>query len=190
MTGRTRSWVARAVERTIQFAIVAVFGEGFRRRNPGAVANALPALALTYLPDAMENRYDVEFQPWQRLYAEVAMLAHAIGMLGPYDDTWWWDHVTHFLSATILGGLVHVAAERRDRDPRAHVLTVVGVGGVVWELLEYAVHAVSERVGIDPLLVSYSRRDTALDLAFNLLGAFLVLAFGDRLLGNFTRRDD
>lgn len=190
MTARTRERVVRAAVRAIRFGIVAVFGEGFRQRNPGAVVNAVPALALTYLPDALEGRCGVEFRPWQRLYASTAMLAHAVGMLGPYDDTWWWDHLTHLLSSTLLGGLVHVAAEHRDRDPRLHVVAAVGVGGVVWELLEYVIHAVSDRLGIEPLLVTYSKRDTLLDLAFNVAGALLVVAFGDRLLRNFTRSDD
>jgi xanthosine utilization system XapX-like protein len=149
--------------------------------------NAVFAFAATYVPDVLEWHYDVEFRPWQRLYAAVAMLAHAVGMLGPYDDTWWWDHVTHTLSSTLLSGVVHAVAHRRGKNPRPRVLAAIAVVGVVWELLEYVIHAVSERIGIDPLLVSYSRRDTLLDLVFNLVGAALVLAFGDRLLGNFIR---
>jgi hypothetical protein len=187
MTETTRAAVSGRVERAIRFGIVAIFGAGVRRRNPGAVVNAVFALAATYLPNLLERRYGVEFRPWQRLYAAAAMLAHAVGMLGPYDDTWWWDHVTHLLSSTLLSGVVRAAAERRNQDPRPRVLGAVAVAGVVWELLEYVIHAVSERLGIDPLLVSYSKRDALLDLVFNLLGAALVLAFGDRLLRNFTR---
>ncbi|WP_135824266.1 hypothetical protein [Halorussus ruber] len=186
MTETTRAAVLRAVERVVRYGIVAVFGEGFRKRNPGAIVNAVFAFAATYVPDVLERHCDVEFRPWQRLYAAVAMLAHAVGMLGPYDDTWWWDHVTHTLSSSLLAGVVHAAADRRGKNPRPRVLAVITVAGVVWELLEYVIHAVSERIGIDPLLVSYSRRDTLLDLVFNLVGAALVLAFGDRLLRNFT----
>lgn len=183
-----RTAVVRTVERGMRWGIVAVFGEGIRRRNPGAVVNAVVALAATYLPDVVERRYEVEFRPWQRAYAGTAMLAHAVGMLGPYDDRWWWDHLTHVLSASLLGGVVHVVTRRRDRDPRVDVLATVTVGGVAWELVEYAIHAVSKRLGIEPLLISYSARDTLLDLVFDLLGALLVLAFGDRLLRNFTER--
>jgi hypothetical protein len=186
----TRSGVARAVERAIRWGIVAVFGEGFRRRNPGAVVNAAVAFAATFLPDLVERHYEVEFRPWQRVYAGTAMLAHAVGMLGPYDDTWWWDHVTHTLSATLLGGLVHAAAHRRDRDPGPRVVTAVAVAGVVWEAAEYAIHAVSQRLGLEPILIPYSAHDTLLDLVFDLVGAVVVLAFGDRLLGNFTGRGE
>ena len=184
------SSIVRAFERAVRIAILAVFGAGLRQRNWGAVVNAVLGFVAASLPDLLERRYGVEFRPWQRLYAGTAMLAHAIGMLGPYDDQGWWDHVTHTLSATLLGGTVHVAATRRGRDPGPLVLAAVGVGGVVWELLEYAVHAVSDRLGVESVLVPYSARDTALDLVFNFVGAALVLAFGDRLLRNFTRESE
>ncbi|WP_115863649.1 hypothetical protein [Halorussus litoreus] len=186
MRRSTRTAVGRVVERAIRYGLVAVFGEGVRRRNPGAIANAVGSLAATYLPNLVESQWNVEFRPWQRVYAGVAMLAHAIGMLGPYDDTWWWDHVTHTLSATLFGGVVHAAARRRGRDPRPRVLGAVVCAGVVWEILEYTIHAVSRRLGVEPLLVHYSTRDTVLDLVFNVMGALLVVVFGDRLLGNFV----
>lgn len=182
--------VARTVERAIRYAILAVFGLGFRQRNPGAVVNAVVAFAVSYVPDFVEHLFGVEFRPWQRVYTVTAMLAHAVGMLGPYDNTRWWDHVTHTLSATLFGGFVHAAANRRGRDPRPRVLAATIVVGVLWEFMEYATHAVSRRLGIEPLLVPYSTSDTLLDLCFDLLGALLVLAFGDRLLRNFTRDAD
>ena len=187
MSETSRISVARAVERGIKLAILAVFGVGIRQRNPGAVVNAVGALAATYVPDALERWYGFEFRPWQRLYAGTAMLTHAVGMLGPYDEEGWWDHVTHTLSASLLAGIVHAAARRRGRNPRPRILAAIAVGGVLWELLEYAIHAVCKRIGLEPLLVPYSARDTLLDLCFNLIGALLVLAFGDRLLRNFAR---
>lgn len=182
MTEGTQT-VARSVERGIRFAILTVLVVGLRRRSPSAIANAVIALVATYLPGIAETRFDVEIQPWQRMYTETAMLTHSIGMLGPYEDVWWWDHLTHTHSATLLGVLVHADARRRGRDPRPRVLAVVVCGGLLWELLEYAIHAVADRLGFEPLLVTYGQTDTLLDLLFDLLGALLVLAFGDRLVG-------
>jgi hypothetical protein len=182
--------VARAVERLIRVGIVAVFVEGVRRRNPGAVVNAAVAFAATFLPDAVERLYDVEFRPWQRVYAQSAMLTHSVGMLGPYDDVWWWDHLTHTHSASLFAALVHAVARRRDRDPRPRVLASIVGAGLAWELLEYAIHVVSRRIGLEPVLVSYGRADTLLDFVFNLVGALLALAFGDRLLANFHGREE
>lgn len=185
MTRPTRTPGERAAERGIRCALLGVLVLGVRRRNPGAVVNALVALAATFLPGVVEWRYDVAFRPWQRAYAEAAMLTHAVGMLGPYEDTWWWDHLTHTHSATLLAGVVYVAARRRGRDPRPRVVAVVVAVGALWELVEHVIHAVARRLGLEPVLIPYGRTDTVLDLAFDLLGALLVLAFGDSLLGNF-----
>jgi hypothetical protein len=151
--------------------------------------NAVVSFCATYLPAVVEWRYDVEFRPWQRLYLNVGMLTHAIGMLGPYDDTWWWDHLTHTHSSTLVGGLIHVVARRGDRDPRPRVIGGVLCLGVLWELMEYAIHAASRRVGLEPLLVPYGPKDTAKDLLFDALGALLTLLFADRLLRNLVRDD-
>ncbi|GGL63991.1 hypothetical protein GCM10009039_22300 [Halocalculus aciditolerans] len=147
--------------------------------------NAALAFAATFLPGLFERVFGVEFRPWQRVYADAAMLTHSAGMLGPYDDVWWWDHVTHTHSATLLAGIVHVVARRRGRDPRPRVIGAVAVVGVGWELIEFAIHAVADRFGVEPILVPYGTRDTAFDLLFDFLGALIVLAVGDRLLGNF-----
>lgn len=185
-------WIpaARTVEHGIRCAILTVFIEGVRRWDVSAIVNAVFTLASTYLPAIVTRQYDIGFRPWQRVYMETAMLTHAVGMLGLYDDTWWWDHLTHTHSATLVGGVVHVAALRRGRDPHPRVLVVIVGGGVLWELMEYATHALTNRLGLQPVLIPYSIRDTLVDLVFNLLGALLVLLFGDRLLRNVTRDID
>lgn len=190
MTELTRSSVTQTAQRGLRGAIIAVITAGVRRRNLGAVVNGMLALVAAYLPRMIERRHDVEFRPWQRVYTGAAMLLHAAGMLGLYDDTWWWDHLTHTLSATLLGGFVHIAAHDRGRDPRPRVLAAIVGGGVLWEFMEYAVHALTDRLGLQPVLIPYSARDTLLDLVFDLVGALLVLAFGDRALRNFTRDAD
>ena len=179
----------RTAERSIKGATLAVFVEGLRQRNSNAIVNAVLMFTATYLPGIAERLYDVRFRPWQRVYTEIAMLAHAVGFLGPYDDTWW-DHVTHVLSATLFGGLIHVAAHRRGRNPKRDVLASIVGGGILWESMEYTVHRLSDRLGVEPVLVYYGPRDTLKDLLFNLLGAFFVLVFGDRLLRNFTGNVD
>ncbi|MCU4975824.1 hypothetical protein OB955_24395 [Halobacteria archaeon AArc-m2/3/4] len=185
-----RPSAAETIVRGLRYGLVVVFAEGVRRRNPGAITNACLAFAASFLPEIIERRYDVTFRPWQRVYTVTAMFTHAAGMLGPYDDVGWWDHLTHVHSATLLGGLVHAAARRRGRDPRSAVLISVSVAGVLWELLEYAIHAIARRLDVEPVLVAYGKRDTVLDLCFNFLGTLLVLAFGDRLLRNFIPHTD
>lgn len=185
MTPSTDSAVTRDAERGIRVGLIAVLVAGVRRRNLGAIANAFGGLLASYFPAAIERRYDVSFQPWQRLYTTSATLTHAVGMLGPYDDIWWWDHLTHTHTATVFASLVYSHARHTGRDPRPRVIAAVTIAGLLWELLEYAIHRTARLVNLEPILIPYGKRDTLLDLCFNLLGATLVLAFGDRLLQNF-----
>ena len=176
----------RETERSIRYGLVAVLLVGLRRRDLPAVVNALGGLLASALPSVIEHWYDVEFEPWQRLYTSSATLTHAVGMLGPYEDVWWWDHVTHAHSSSIFASIVYTHARHRDRDPAPRVVAAVTVVGVLWEAAEYVIHRGARLVGLEPILVPYGKRDMLLDLCFNLLGATLVLAFGDRLLRNFT----
>lgn len=186
MTGSPGGTRTRQLERGIGTAILAVLVEGARRRDPATVVNAAVALVGTCLPAVLERAFGVEFRPWQRVYAATAMLTHAVGMLGLYEDTAWWDHLTHTHSATLVGGIVHVVARRRGHDPRRSVVVGVVAAGVSWEVLEYAIHGAARRLDVEPLLVRYGAHDTLFDVAFDLLGACLVLVFGDRLLDNLT----
>ncbi|MDF9747089.1 hypothetical protein [Natrinema salsiterrestre] len=181
-----RPSIVREIERGTRYGLVTVLAIGVRRRDPGAAVNAILGFVGISLPDVIERRYDMEFRPWQRVYLETAMLTHAVGMLGQYDDVWWWDHLTHTHSATILGGLTFAAARRRGRDPRPRVIAVVACAGILWELVEYTIHATANRIGFEPVLVTYGKTDTFYDLVFNLVGAGIVLVLGDHLLGNFT----
>lgn len=178
--------VGKEAERGVRYGLLAVFVIGLRRRDPSAVVNTVVALAATYFPGVAERRYDIEFRQWQRVYVNTAMINHAVGMLGPYDDIRWWDHLTHTHSSTILGGVVFAVARRRGRNPRPRVIAAVVCVGILWELVEYVVHVTANRLGFEPILVTYGKRDTLLDLVFNLLGAVLVLLLGDHCLRNFT----
>jgi len=177
------------IERCLRYALVTVFFVGLRRRDPGAVANAVLAAIGTYVSNGVEHRYDIELRAWHHLYVDSAMVTHAVGMLGPYDDISWWDHLTHTHSATILGGAVFAISRRRGCDPRPRVIAVVACVGVLWELAEYAIHVAANRLGVEPVLVTYDKTDTALNLLFDHVGALLVLAFGDRVLGDLATAD-
>lgn len=167
---------------------------GIRRRDASVLVNALLSLLGTFIPTVLERRYPIHLRPWQRLWISVAMLMHAIGMLGTYDRIWWWDHVTHTLSASIVGAIAYVVTRtspnrRGDHrgPPRATPTVVFGwtMGlGLLWEVLEYAIHVVENRLGLTPLLKRYGRRDTVLDLVFDGVGAALVIIFGPEALAN------
>lgn len=180
--------------RLVQLGIVVALSMGVRRRDPSVLLNGLLSLAFAALPAQLERRYGARFRLWQRLWISAAAFVHTIGMLGPYDRVWWWDHLAHALSGVVVGGTVDVylraTAAETGRSPlsgRFRSVAILGVTmgvGLLWEALEYVVHAVADRLGFEPLLVHYGRRDTVGDLLFDGLGAALVIVFGRSALSN------
>ena len=128
--------VGRAADGGIRLAILAVVVTGIRQRNPGAVANGLVAFAATFLPTAFAYVFDLTLDPRHRLWVSGSVFLHAFGMLGPYDDTWWWDHLTHVLSASLVGAAAHLVARRRGADPIPAVLGATVGLGLFWEGIE------------------------------------------------------
>lgn len=189
--------VQRCTNRILQIAIVTTLLAGVRRRDPSVIVNGVVSLVFAALPGHVESRYDVRFRPWQRVWVSAAALVHALGMLGPYDRIWWWDHLAHTLSGVVVAGAADVVlraeaedASRSAISPEARSTFILGVTfgfGVLWEGLEYVVHAVADRLGFEPLLVKYGRLDTRRDLIFDLVGAGVVILFGRRALSNVVK---
>ncbi|WP_242695616.1 hypothetical protein [Halomontanus rarus] len=189
---RTIGFDVRGVNRLLQIGIVAALVAGIRRRDPSVVVNGGLSLTFVALPRNLERRYDVSFRPWQRVWISTAALVHTLGMLGPYDRVWWWDHLAHTLSGVVVAGAADVVyrtglVERSPLPGRSRPAFIVGITfgfGALWELLEYLIHALGDRIGFEPLLVHYGRLDTVGDLVFDLLGAGLVVLFGRQALSN------
>lgn len=184
----------RTTNRSLQLAIVIALVEGIRRRDPSVIVNGIVSLVFAVMPRFLENRYDVRFHPWQRLWVSVAALVHTMGMLGPYDRIWWWDHLAHTLSGVVVAGATDVVFQaeaeedgqaRLSPESRSTVIAGVTLGfGVLWEGLEYSIHTIANRQGFEPLLVHYGRFDAVGDIIFDLFGAVLVVLFGRQALSN------
>lgn len=168
-----------------QVAVLATLVEALRRGNAAAAINALAAVVVVMLPTLAGVVFDVDSGPYLGLWLGVALLLHVSGMLGPYETVWWWDHLTHGLSGALVAALLYaglLVAARGVEGPAVGpgtvaAATVIGVLviGVAWELLELVARDVGERLDVEPVLVHYGVRDTSLDLAFDLLGALVVV---------------
>lgn len=175
----------------ILLAEVALLGSlsvAYRRRNTAAVINTLAAIGLTLVPPVVDWLVEIGSVRWLTFAVAVAGFLHSLGMLGLYESVGWWDHLTHTLSAGIVAALLYAGLLTRlggsEGVPAAVVVgTVLGTFavGVGWELLELLAREVADRYDIEPVLVHYGRRDTALDLVFDLVGALLVVALDVRV---------
>lgn len=169
----------------LQATLVLAILEGLRRRNVSAVVNSLGALAVALLPATLRSLTGLAYGPELPLWIGVAGLIHAVGMLGLYDSVGWWDHLAHAVSAALVTALTYAAVLTVSSDGPFGALGPAGVVGgtlgylvvfaVLWELIEEFARHVAERYDIGPLLVVYGPFDWLFDLAFNLVGAGLVL---------------
>ncbi|QLG60837.1 hypothetical protein [Halorarum salinum] len=173
---------------SLQVAIAGTLLEGVRRRDPAAVVNAAVSLGAAFLPLALGVGLSLEFGevgPVLSLWIGVAGFLHCLGMLGLYESVPWWDHVTHTVSAALVAALVYagvlVGARQSPHVPPgpltvggATVLSTLAIG-VFWELVELVARDVGESLDVEPVLVHYGWRDTALDLGFDAVGALAVV---------------
>lgn len=181
---------------SLQVAILATLAESLRRRNVAAALNALVALVAALLPAAVEALLPhVAFPPELPLWVALAGFLHALGMLGLYESTWWWDHLTHTVSAALVAALLYAGVLVAGRvgfaasrlAAAAVTLAFTFAVGVFWELVELVARDVAERYDVDPVLVHYGWRDTAYDLAFDVVGAVLVVALDLRVFVPLAR---
>lgn len=185
-----------AADTVLRCAILGSLLAGMRRGDPSVVVNAVVSFLFTMLPSGLEAAYDVRFHPWQRLWVSAAGVVHTVGMLGPYDRIWWWDHLAHTLSGVVVAAASDVVFQaERGADGQmglplesrvAHITSITLGVGLLWEGLEYVIHRVAARFGFEPLLVHYGRLDAVGDLLFDLLGAAVVIRYGERTLSNLV----
>lgn len=184
----------------LQVGLLAFLLFGVHRRNASIAANGLVALAATFLPALVEYALFavrgavVSVDGVVAFWIATAGFLHMLGMSGLYENeaTWWWDHLTHLVSAALVAaafyGVIHgVAIASPALQPSAAVVAGLTLMftlavGVVWELVELAVHRYSAELGVEAVLIPYGRRDTALDLVFDGIGALVVVLLDVRVL--------
>jgi hypothetical protein len=194
------------VTRAMEICLVGIFFIGIDRGNVGIVVNAGIALAVTFLPAVLERDYDIPMDAGLSLWITTAVFLHAVGTLGPYsnDTFWWWDHMTHVISSSLVAAIGYATARAFDRHtddiylpPRfmfVFILLFVVAFGVVWEVVEFALGGLANALGSKSILTQYGLADTMMDLLFNTLGGVVVAIWGTAYLsdvvGALTERLD
>ncbi|ESP89657.1 hypothetical protein [Candidatus Halobonum tyrrellensis] len=198
----------RRLSRLLQAALAVMFVVGVATAYVALAVNAVLALAVTFVPNLLRRDVNVALGPGVTLAVAVAAFLHVVGMAGPYEHVWWWDHMTHALSATMVAAAAWVAVHALNEfseevyipEPflSVWVLLFTLAAGVGWELAEFAARALSGWAGVEPILVQYSVDDTLFDLVFDAVGAVVVSVAGgrrlrplvDRVVETLTRRRD
>jgi hypothetical protein len=179
-----RRHVAHVGTRLLQAGMLAILAVGLYTRNVGVVVNAAIAFATTLVPAAIERDLRIDLDARFTLWITLALFLHTLGMLGFYGSVWWYDRLTHTLSAAVGATVGYVVARAIDDHSRAVVLTdrflfvsvlVFTLGlGVFWEILEFGTTLGARLLGFEPVLTQYGLRDTLGDLLFDTVGAVLA----------------
>lgn len=183
------------LSRVLQLSLVGFLFVGLYELDLGIVVNAGVGLAITFLPAVLQRDYQIPMDAGLTLWVTTAVFLHAFGTVGLpgmeasfYQSVWWWDHLTHALSASLVGGAGYATARALDEHVEdiylppafafAFILTIVLAFGVGWEVLEFAINRIAALIGAPPALTQYGVRDTMLDLVFDSAGAIIVAVWG------------
>ncbi len=180
----------------MELSLVGILFIGLDRGNVGIVVNAAIALAVTFLPAMLERDYDIPMDAGLTLWITTAVFLHAVGTLGPYsnDTFWWWDHLTHALSSSLVAAIGYATTRSLDAHtediyfpPRftfVFILMFVVAFGVIWEVIEFGVGGLAALLGSSKILTQYGLEDTMLDLMFDIVGGVLVAVWGTAYLSD------
>ncbi|WP_256685499.1 hypothetical protein [Halococcus qingdaonensis] len=186
-----QAWLVRAMQAILAAVVLA----GVLTGAVGTVTNAGIALAVTFLPAVLERRYTLTMDVGIVLWITTAMFLHAVGTLplpvldfaSAYSSIWWYDHVTHALSSSLVAGVAYATTRALDEHTEyivmppaftfVYLLLFIVAFGVVWELLEFLIAEAAAAFGTAQVLTQYGLEDTALDLFYDVLGGVLVAVF-------------
>lgn len=186
--------------RLLQAAMIGILAIGLWLGNLGVIVNGAVGLLVTLLPSFLERNYTITMDVGLVLWITVAMFLHAFGtlplpgldFLTPYKTVWWWDHMTHALSSSLVAGTAYAITRALDEHTEfiqmppkfmfVYLLMFVMAFGVVWELIEFYIGVISSFLDVGKVLTQYGLDDTILDLVWNTVGGLLVATFGTAYL--------
>jgi FlaA1/EpsC-like NDP-sugar epimerase len=176
------------VTRVTQGTILVVLVAGVAIGSVGVAVNAGLALFTLAVPAILQRDRGVVFSRWLTVWVAGALLIHLFGMVVLYDSVWWWDHLTHMVSAALVASVGYAVTTALDEYSDAlhvptaflwvYILLFTLAAGVFWELLEWVGRDLAQRVGVEPVLVVYGLDDTMLDLAFDVVGGVVAALVG------------
>lgn len=178
----------RLLTRLLQLGLAGLVAYGLLRGSPSVAVNAAGALLVSALPALLRREVGLRLDVGLVLWLTVAVLLHAVGILGPYRTVWWYDYVTHALSASVVAGVGYAVVRSLEVHSDSTTLPepffsvflflVVVAFAVVWEVLEFAVTTVSELLGMESVLVVFGLTDIVSDIVFSTLGGLVVVFWG------------
>ena len=202
---KIRDWLGiseksqKHLTRFMQIVLAGVMAVGLFVGDPKIIVNAGMGLTVSFLPALLENRYSLSLDSGLALWISSAVFLHAVGTVNLtgsnlYSSLWWWDHMTHSLSASVVAAAGYTTLRALDEHyedlhfPRkmmfVFILIFILAFGVIWELIEFGISGLAEVLGAETILTQYGLEDSMKDLMFNTAGGMLAAFFGEIYLND------
>lgn len=193
----------RQLSRVMELLLVGLLFIGIDRGSTGIIVNTTASLIVVQLPAILKRDFDLAMDPQLVLWITAAAFLHGIGIVGIpgvsrsfYTSLWWWDHLTHSLSASVVAAAGYATVRAIDIHseevsiPGRYVgivlLIFVLAFGVLWELLEFGIGVAADLANTKGILTQYGIEDTLKDLTFNSMGGVIVAIWGGLYLSEFS----
>lgn len=186
----------------MQLVMAGVLLIGVWKRNVPIIVNAGVALGIAQLVPVLERDYGIPLDAGLTLWITSAVFLHAFGTIGIpggdsfYRTVWWWDHMTHALSSSVVAGVGYATVRAIDEHSEAtnlpprfvfvFILMFVLAYGVFWEIIEFALAEGAAMLGTGTVLTQYGLTDSLMDLVFNTIGAVVVATWGTAHLNDVS----
>jgi hypothetical protein len=187
----------------MELVMLGVLLVGVWQGDVKVIVNAGVALGIAQLVPILERDYNVPLDAGLTLWITSAVFLHAFGTIGYppgtesfYSSEWWWDHVTHALSSSVVAGVGYATVRALDEHSEeislpdrfvfVFLLLFVLAYGVAWEILEFGIALIADALGTGTVLTQYGLVDTLMDLMFNTLGALVVALWGTAHLNDLS----
>lgn len=155
--------------------MLAMIALALSQGNAYALNGAVMGALILTLPFILETIGWFKMPVFMQVWATLSIGLHTLGLvMGLYDDTWWWDEMTHFVSSSLVGMITVLALYLLDihslkiKVPRwAYPLMILVFSifiGVVWEIGEFIGDVLAGT------RMQYSLIDTLGDVYVNMLG--------------------
>jgi hypothetical protein len=171
----------------MQAGMVGVAVAGVVTDNLTWVPAAVVALLVSAIPALLRRDIKLVLPVELNFWIVFALFLHVVGgFSGFYNDFPGWDHITHMLSASLIGALGFVVVVTLDKYvdsislPKPFlaffIVMFTMAMGVLWEIMEYANDSLAGTH------LQYGLNDTMYDLLFDGFAGFVVAILGAQYL--------
>ena len=171
--------------------MIAVVVAGVASQNYTWVPAAVISLFMSTIPAIVGRNLKLVLPIELNFWLVFALFLHVVGGFSNFYDTVpGWDHLTHIMSASLIGALGFVVVVTVDKYvdsihlPHGFlaviILLLTMAVGVIWEIMEFANDSLMHTK------LQYGLGDTMMDLFFDAVAGFIIAFVGSWYLRKMT----